>query len=118
MSASDQIDSFIAGVDGWRGETLAHLRQTISAADARLSEDWKWSTPVWIYKGNVCAIAAFKDHVKINFFKGAQVSDAAGLFNAGLEAKASRSIDLAEGEQIDGAALRALVRAAADLNQR
>ena len=117
-SASDEIDTLIAGLTDWRGEALAHLRKTIAAADNRLSEDWKWNTPVWTFKGNVCAIGAFKDHVKVNFFKGAQLADPAGLFNAGLDARATRAIDIAEGETLDDAALQDLVRAATDLNQR
>jgi hypothetical protein len=118
MTASDNIDKHIAELGDWRGVMMARLRKTIGAADARLSEDWKWNTPVWAYQGNVCALAAFKDHVKINFFKGALVEDPHGLFNAGLDAKASRSIDLAEGQQLDDPALQNLVRAATEHNQR
>jgi hypothetical protein len=116
MGASENIDSYIATLSDWRGHALTQLRTAINEADERLSEDWKWGSPVWVYKGNVCSIGAFKTHVKVNFFKGAQLDDPNGLFNAGLEAKDSRSIDLAEGEQIDTAALQALVRAAVDRN--
>jgi hypothetical protein len=117
MTASDNIDAMIAGLGDWRGEALAALRKTVNDADPRLKEDWKWNTPVWTYKGNVCALGAFKDHVKVNFFKGAHLDDPRSLFNAGLEAKDSRSIDLHEGEQPHGAALAALVRAATDFNE-
>lgn len=106
----------IAGLGDWRGPTLARLRVLINAADPRLKEDWKWSTPVWTYKGNVCALGAFKDHVKINFFQGAAIQDQHGLFNAGLDAKASRSIDLHEGAAIDESALQELIRTAASKN--
>jgi hypothetical protein len=116
MDASENIDDMISGLGDWRGEALARLRTLINAADPRLKEDWKWNTPVWAYRGNVCALAAFKDHVKINFFKGAVLPDPHGLFNAGLDAKASRSIDLHIGAAIDEDALQALVRAAADHN--
>lgn len=116
MGASENIDEMIAGLSDWRGETLARLRSLINAADTRLAEDWKWGTPVWTYKGNVCALGAFKDHVKVNVFKGAALPDPHGLFNAGLDAKASRSIDLHEGAAIDGSALQELIRAATSHN--
>ncbi|HEY7467208.1 MAG TPA: DUF1801 domain-containing protein [Dehalococcoidia bacterium] len=116
MGASENIDDMIAGLSDWRGETLGRLRALINAADPRLTEDWKWNTPVWAYKGNVCALAAFKDHVKVNVFKGAAIPDPQGLFNAGLDAKASRSIDLHEGAAIDEAALQELIRTAASKN--
>ena len=116
MDASENIDNLIAGLADWRGPALAHLRATINDADPRLIEDWKWSSPVWSYKGNVCSIGAFKTHVKVNFFKGAHLKDAHGLFNAGLEAKDSRSIDIAEGGLVDESALKDLVRAAASYN--
>ena len=116
MSASENIDNLIAGLDDWRGQVLAGLRKTITEADSRITEDWKWSTPVCTYKGNVCALAAFKDHVKVNFFKGAHLPDSQDLFNGGLEAKDSRSIDLAQAERIDESALAQLVRAAVDYN--
>ena len=118
MAASDNIDKAIAGLTDWRGERMAALRTLINDADSRLSEDWKWGTPVWTYKGNVCAIAAFKEHVKLNFFKGARIDDPKGLFNAGLEAKVSRSIDIAESDKLDESALQELIRAAASQNEK
>ena len=114
MTAPDRIDAYISELGDWRGEALSQLRAVINAADSRIGEDWKWGTPVWTFNGNVCAIGAFKTHVKVNFFKGAQLPQA--LFNAGLDAKESRSIDLAAGESVDEAALAEIVRAAADLN--
>jgi len=110
---SEQIDKQIADLSDWRGTTMAHLRKLINEADPNLKEDWKWDTPVWTAKGNVLALGAFKDHLKINFFKGASLDDPQGLFNAGLEAKASRSIDLYEGDSLDEQALKELIRAAA-----
>jgi hypothetical protein len=115
MTASDNIDSFIAELADWRGQMLTSLRGLINGADPRLSEDWKWNTPVWTFRGNVCALGAFKGHVKVNFFKGAHLVDT-GLFNAGLEAKDSRSIDIGPDDSIDEHALARLVRAATDLN--
>ncbi|TMG07788.1 MAG: DUF1801 domain-containing protein [Chloroflexi bacterium] len=110
---SEQIDKQIADLDDWRGERMAALRKLINQADANLKEDWKWDTPVWTAKGNVLALGAFKDHLKINFFKGASLDDPRGLFNAGLDAKASRSIDLYENDTVDEQALKELIRAAA-----
>jgi len=92
---------------------MAQLRKTINEADPNLKEDWKWATPVWTHKGNVVSLGAFKEHVKINFFKGASLEDPKGLFNAGLDAKATRSIDLYEDDSVDEQALRDLIRAAA-----
>jgi hypothetical protein len=95
---------------------IARLRELILAADPNLTEEWKWDTPVWSYKGNVVAAGVFKDHVKLNFFKGASLEDPNDLFNAGLDAKATRAIDIAEGEKIDEAALKDLVRSAVAYN--
>ncbi len=118
MDASDTIDKAIADLTDWRGERMAALRRLINEADPRLSEDWKWGTPVWTYKGNVCAIAAFKDHVKVNFFKGARLDDPKSLFNAGLQAKDSRSIDIAASDRVDETALQDLIRVAASQNEK
>ncbi len=118
MAASDDIDKAIAGLSDWRGERMAALRKLVNDADPRLSEDWKWGTPVWTYKGNVCAIAAFKEHVKVNFFKGARLDDPKSLFNAGLDAQDSRSIDITESDAIDEPALQDLIRAAASQNEK
>jgi hypothetical protein len=112
MSPSQLIANHIAELGGWRGALLARLRTLILEADPEIAEEWKWETPEWSRKGNVVAAGAFKDHVKLNFFKGASLDDPHGLFNAGLEAKASRAIDLHEGDDIDKSALQELVRAA------
>ncbi len=116
LTASQQIDNYINGMTDWRGILLARLRTLILEAAPELAEEWKWDTPVWVYKGNVVAGGVFKDHVKLNFFKGASLPDPKGLFNAGLEAKATRAIDFVEGSPVDEAALKALVRAAVALN--
>ena len=117
MEPSELIDKQIADLPDWRGQMFARLRKLIHEADPELSEDWKWDTAVWTEHGSVCAVAAFKAHVKINFFKGATLPDPHGLFNAGLEAKTSRSIDLYEGDAIDEPALKELIRAAAAYNK-
>jgi hypothetical protein len=117
MNATDQVDQMIAALPGWRGEMLTRLRALVHAVDPDLVEEWKWDTAVFTKKGMVCALSGFKAHVKLNFFKGASVADPAHLFNAGLDAKASRSIDFHEGDAIDEAALAELIRAAVSLNQ-
>lgn len=117
MNASEQIDVMIAGLGDWRGPMVARLRSLINDADAGLKEEWKWGTPVWSSNGNVCALGAFKDHVKVNFFKGASLPDPDKLLNGGLEAKESRSIDLTQGDEPDKTALQELVRAAIARNK-
>lgn len=116
MTPSQRITEQIAELADWRGKMLARLRKLILEADRTITEEWKWDTAVWSHKGNVLAIGAFKDHVKINFFKGALLKDPHGLFNAGLEAKASRAIDFHVGADIKESALKDLIRAAVALN--
>jgi hypothetical protein len=105
MDPSDQITAYIDKLGDWRGTTVARLRKLIRAASPDLVEQWKWSTPVWTCQGNV------------NFFKGASLDDPRGLFNAGLDAKATRAIDLHQGDRLDEAALQDLIRAAVALNR-
>ena len=112
LTASQHIDRYIQKLGDWRGEMVARLRRLIREADPDLTEEWKWDTPVWSHQGNVVAAGVFKDHVKLNFFKGASLQDPNSLFNAGLEAKASRGIDITEGQEIDESALQDLVRSA------
>jgi hypothetical protein len=118
MNPSDQITAYIDALGDWRGKTVARLRAVIRAASPDLVEQWKWSTPVWSRQGNVLAVGAFQDHVKLNFFQGASLDGPAGLFNAGLDAKATRAIDLHQGDSLDEAALRDLIRAAVALNRK
>jgi hypothetical protein len=108
----ERITRYIAELGGWRSARLAELRGIVTAASSELQEEWKWGVPVWSSNGNVIAAAAFADHVKLNFFKGATLEDPAGLFNAGLEAKATRAIDFREADPVPAEALVALVRAA------
>ena len=116
ITASQHIDRYIKDLSDWRGEMIARLRKLILETDPNLTEEWKWDTPVWSYKGSVVAAGVFKDHVKLNFFKGAALKDPKGLFNAGLDAKATRAIDFREGDEIDESALKDLVRAAVTYN--
>ena len=116
MNASDQITKHINDLRDWRGTLIAQLRKLVRDAAPDAIEEWKWNTPVWSQNGNLLAIGAFRDHVKINFFKGASLDDPHGLFNAGLEAKATRAIDIYEKYRLDPAALQKLIRAAVALN--
>ncbi len=111
-TASQLITKQIAGLGDWRGKMLARLRKLILEADPDIAEEWKWGTAVWTHNGLVCSAGAFKDHVKVNFFKGASLKDPKRLFNAGLDAKATRAIDFSEGDEIDTTALKDLIRAA------
>lgn len=117
LTAAQQIDKHIKELTDWRGKLLARLRKLILEAAPELAEEWKWDTPVWSYKGNVVSGGAFKDHVKLNFFKGASLKDPNGLFNAGLDAKATRGIDFHEGDEIDESALQELVHEAVAYNK-
>jgi hypothetical protein len=118
MNVSEQIENRIKELNDWRGKGMARLRKLINDAAPDLVEEWKWDTPVWSHNGNVVALGAFKDHLRINFFKGASLKDPDRLFNAGLEAKASRGIDLYEGDKFNEAALKDLIRAAKALNEK
>lgn len=112
LTPVQHITQQIASLTDWRGPLLARLRRLIHEAGPELVEEWKWGTGVWSHHGNVVSIAVCKDHLKLNFFKGAALADPHGLFNAGLEAKATRAIDLHEADEIDAAALQDLIRAA------
>jgi len=116
MNASERITNHINELADWRGKILARLRKLILDATPGIVEEWKWNTPVWSHKGNVVAVGAFQDHVKVNFFKGAWLNDPHGLFNAGLEAKSTRAIDIHEIDLINESALKGLISAAVALN--
>jgi hypothetical protein len=113
---SELIDARIAELDDWRGEVLSRIRALIKQADPDVAEEWKWRNPVWSHDGIICTGEAYKSVVKMTFAKGASLDDPAGLFNSSLEGNVRRAIDVREGEEIDEAALVALVRAAVTLN--
>jgi hypothetical protein len=116
LTPSQLITNQIAELGDWRGEMLARLRELVHEAAPDITEEWKWDTAVWSQKGNAVSTCAFKDHVKLNFFKGASLDDPQGLFNAGLEAKASRGIDFSKGDNIQETAVKDLIRAAVTFN--
>ena len=114
---SHLIDARIAELGDWRGETLARVRALIREADPEVVEEWKWrGVPVWSHAGIICTGETYKAVVKLTFAKGASLEDPSRLFNASLEGNTRRAIDLHQGDTIDEAALKALVRAAVALN--
>ena len=116
-SPSRLIDAKIKALDDWRGKTLAHVRALIRQADPEGLEEWKWSVPVWSHDGIICTGETYKRAVKLTFAKGASLEDPSGLFNSSLEGNVRRSIDLHEGDEMDEAAFKTLIRAAAVLNR-
>jgi hypothetical protein len=117
-SASELIDERIANLGDWRGEALARMRKMIKAADPGVVEEWKWGGPVWSRDGIICTGETYKSHVKLTFAKGASVKDPKKLFNSSLEGNVRRAIDIHEGEKVDEAAFRALVKAAVAVNKK
>ena len=116
-SASELIDRRIAELPDWRGQTLARLRKLIHEADPEVVETWKWrGVPIWEHAGILCTGETYKAVVKTTFAKGASLPDPAGLFNSSLDGGTRRAIDFHEGEPIDEAAFKALVRAAVAAN--
>jgi len=116
-SASALIDQKIKELGDWRGRTLAKVRAIIHQADPEIVEEWKWmGTPVFSRGGIVCTGETYKNHVKMTFAKGAALKDPAGLFNSSLDGNVRRAIDIHEGDQVDEAALKDLIRAAVALN--
>lgn len=116
-SVSAFIDEKIKQLGDWRGKTLAHLRKLIHDADPDIQEEWKWrGTPVWSHDGIVCTGESYKQAVKLTFARGASIEDPKKLFNSSLEGNVRRAIDLREGEKIDEAAFKQLIRAAVAAN--
>lgn len=121
-SASASIDARINSLGDWRGKTLAHLRRLIHDADPGIQEEWKWvkpsnpGTPIWSHDGIVCTGETYKQVVKLTFARGASLDDPKKLFNSSLEGNVRRAIDFREGEKINEAAFRQLIRAAVAAN--
>ena len=120
--ASANITKRIQELGDWRGATLAHVRQLIHDADPDIQEEWKWEkpkssgVPVWSHDGGVCTGEAYKQVVKLTFFRGASIKDPKKLFNSSLDGNTRRAIDLREGEKINEAAFKQLIRAAVAAN--
>ncbi len=115
-SASALIDEKIKQLGDWRGETLAKVRDLVHQADPEIVEEWKWSIPVWSHGGIVCTGETYKSVVKMTFARGAALKDRSRLFNSSLEGNIRRAIDIHDGEKIDEAAVKELIRAAVALN--
>jgi hypothetical protein len=121
-NASRLIDGRIRALGDWRGTTLGKVRTLIKEADPEVVEEWKWAkrtspgTPVWSHDGGICTGEAYKNVVKLTFFRGASLPDPSGLFNSSLEGKVRRAIDIKENDEIDEGALKSLVREAVALN--
>ncbi|QPF93233.1 DUF1801 domain-containing protein [Bradyrhizobium commune] len=116
-SPSKLIDGRIRELGDWRGEMLGRIRGLIKQADPDVVEEWKWrGVPVWEHDGIICTGETYKAVVKMTFAKGAALEDPAGLFNSGLDGNVRRAIDIREGEKINEKALKALIRAAVELN--
>lgn len=116
-SAADLISNKIKELGDWRGETLTRIRKLIHEEDPHVVEEWKWmGTPVWEHDGIICTGESYKKVVKLTFAKGASLADASKLFNSSLDGNVRRAIDIHEGEVIDEAAFKALVREAIALN--
>ena len=114
--ASGLIDRKIAELGDWRAGTLARMRELIQEADPDVVEEWKWGTPVWSHDGIICTGETYKAKVKLTFAKGASVKDPAKLFNSSLDGNTRRALDIGEGEEVDAAAFKALIRAAVAVN--
>ena len=115
-SASVLIDEKIKELRDWRGMTLSKVRELIHEADPEIVEEWKWGIPVWSHGGIVCTGETYKKVVKTTFAKGAALKDPSGLFNSSLDGNVRRAIDIHDGDKIDEAALKDLVRSAVALN--
>jgi hypothetical protein len=116
-SPSELISARIAELGDWRGKTLAHVRKLIKAADPKVVEEWKWrGVPVWSDGGIICTGESYKAVVKLTFAKGAKLKDPKRLFNSSLEGNTRRAIDLKEGDKLNEAAFKALIREAVAFN--
>jgi hypothetical protein len=121
-SATSSIDEKIENLGDWRGKTIARLRRLIHDADPAVQEEWKWvkptnpGTPVWSHDGGICTGETYKQVVKLTFYRGASLKDPKKLFNSSLEGNARRAIDFREGEQIDEASFKQLIRDAVAAN--
>ena len=118
-SPSRLIDARIKELGDWRGETLSRIRALIKQAIPGVTEEWKWrGVPVWYHDGMICTGETYKSVVKVTFAKGAELEDPSKLFNSGLDGNIRRAIDLHEGDKINAAAFKALIRDAVALNNR
>jgi hypothetical protein len=116
MSASLKINEYIEKNPDWKGELIQQVRQLILKTEPTIQEEWKWNSPVWSSNGMVCSISAFKKHVSLTFFKGAELEKDTHLFNSPSDSKNTRSIIWKEGDDIESESLEALVKTAIEHN--
>ena len=116
QTAAELISNRIEELGDWRGKTLGRMRKLILEADKGVVEEWKWGIPVWSHDGILCTGETYKKAVKLTFAKGASLADPKGLFNSSLEGKVRRALDIHEGETVDAAAFKGLVREAVAVN--
>ncbi len=116
QSVAELISNRIEELGDWRGKTLARMRKLIKEADKDVVEEWKWGIPVWSHDGILCTGETYKKVVKLTFAKGASLKDPEGLFNSSMEGKVRRALDISEGDEVDAAAFKALVREAVAVN--
>jgi hypothetical protein len=116
-SPSRLIDARIKELDDWRGKMLSRLRALLKQADPDVVEEWKWSGPAWSHDGLICTGETYKNHVKLTFAKGASLKDPSHLFNSSLDGNVRRAIDFHQGDEVDEAAFKTLVRAAVAHNR-
>lgn len=118
MKPSQRIDQQISQTADWRGQVMKQLRRLIHEADPEINEEWKWDVGVYVHDGMVCAVSAFKDHVKINFFKGASLKDSKHILNSGLDSKNHRAVDFKEDDPLNELGLKKLITDAVVLNTK
>lgn len=117
MGVQEKIDDYINRTADWRGTLIAEIRALIHEIEPEITEEWKWNSPIFSYKGKMaCSLGAFKTHVGLNFFNGAELNDPEGLFNSGLDAKKSRAINFKKENDIDKNALKELLTRAIHQN--
>lgn len=116
MESNPKVTRYIDSFGDWRGNMLKELRQVINDTSPEITEDFKWGVPVWTYNGLVVAVSGFKDHVKVNFLKGAFLDVPQSMFNSGLDSKMHRSINYKEGDKLDITTLKELIQASVNHN--
>jgi hypothetical protein len=118
MNAKERIEQHLGSLPGWQRENLVMFRRLVHEVEPAIEEDWKWSVPVFLFKGKlVLAMSTFKEHTKFNFFVGARMKDPDGLFNSGLDSKQHRSINMKQGDKIDPDKLKKLIQEALKVSQ-
>jgi len=117
QNPTERVEELINSLQGWKKKQIEDIRNTIMKTKKGIIEEWKWSTPVWSYKGSLVSVCAFKDHIKLNFFQGAKLEEYSSSINAGLDAKKSRAIDYFEKDTVDQELLKKMILIAIKINE-